>query len=101
MASNPAGPGPQATPHDGVAPQAEQQAITTLAIRNLPFNLSQQDLLQAVDDSGFAGLYDFIYLPHKFKEHRNMGFAFINFVDADVASQFLAKWHQSRCFSTG
>jgi len=74
------------------------ESVTTLVIRNLPFSMSQDDLLQAIDASGFAGSYDFVYLPHKFKEHRNVGFGFINFLNADIAQQFAALWHQSQSF---
>jgi len=73
-----------------------RDTATTLAIRNLPYNVTHDELLLAVDASGFAGLYDFVYLPSKFNEHRNQGFAFINFVDVTVAQQFHAKWHKSR-----
>jgi len=77
----------------------DEDSATTLAIRNLPFTLTREELLNVVDASGFAGMYDFVYLPHKFKEHRNMGFAFMNFTNADVARQFHAKWHKSRPFT--
>jgi len=77
----------------------DEDSATTLAIRNLPFSLTREELLNVVDASGFAGMYDFVYLPHKFKEHRNMGFAFMNFTNADVARQFHAKWHKSRPFA--
>jgi hypothetical protein len=73
-----------------------RDTATTLAIRNLPYNVTHDELLLAVDASGFAGLYDFVYLPNKFNEHRNQGFAFINFVDVTVAQQFHATWHKSR-----
>lgn len=78
----------------------ETAGITTLAIRNLPFHLRQQDLLQALDGSGFAGLYDFVYLPHKFKEHRNLGFAFVNFISEEVAREFSAAWQHSYHFAS-
>jgi hypothetical protein len=73
-------------------------SATTIAVRNLPFNVTREELLQALDASGFEGLYDFAYLPHKFKEHRNLGFAFINFMNVEVAHQFAAEWHKSRRF---
>lgn len=79
---------------------AEKKAITTLAIRNLPYSLAQQDLLKAIEDSGFSGLYDFVYLPHKFKEHKNLGFAFINFVSEDAANKFTAEWQHTHRFTT-
>jgi hypothetical protein len=75
------------------------ETATTLMIRNLPFNVKRKDLLHVIDASGFAGLYDFVYLPHKFREHRNLGFAFINFETPEVAKHFHELWHLSRRFT--
>lgn len=75
--------------------------VTTLMIRNLPYSLTQQELLQAVDDAGYSGQCDFLYLPHKFKEHKNLGFAFVNFTDVEVASKFSAEWHHTYRFKMG
>lgn len=77
----------------------DREPQTTLAIRNLPYSLSQQDLMQALDDAGFAGLYDFVYLPHKFKEHRNVGFAFVNFIDGQSAERFMSEWQNTHRFA--
>jgi len=94
----------------GVVPKSSQTMacevgqsapVTTLMIRNLPYSLTQQELLQAVDDAGCAGECDFLYLPHKFKEHKNLGFAFVNFKDAEVASKFSADWHHTYRFKMG
>lgn len=79
-------------------PTIDQGNCTTLALRNLPYSLTREELLEAINASGFSGLYDFVYLPHKFKEHRNLGFAFINFATVEVANQFHAVWHKSRHF---
>jgi hypothetical protein len=76
----------------------DPNSVTTIAVRNLPFSLTREELLQAVDASGFAGLYDFVYLPHKLKEHRNLGFAFINFVNVEAMQKLSAMWHKSSRF---
>jgi hypothetical protein len=77
---------------------ADLGTATTLMIRNLPFNLKRNELLQGINSSGFAGTYDFLYLPHKFREHRNLGFAFINFDNVEYAKKFHEVWHLSRRF---
>merc|ERR1712087_496823 len=59
---------------------------------------TQQGLVEKLDASGFKGLFDFCYLPHKFNEHTNLGFAFLNFVSADAARKFTGEWHQSELF---
>jgi len=72
---------------------------TTLAIRNLPTNLTRAQLLQAVDESGFASRYDFVHMPHQFEMRKSLGFAFINFTHVDAAQEFQATWHKSRRFT--
>lgn len=67
-----------------------------MMVRNLPYSLTQQKLVDALDATGFAGLYDFCYLPHKFSDHKNVGYAFINFVNAAVAKDFQSAWHQDK-----
>lgn len=74
-------------------PEAE---VTSMMVRNLPFNLTQQKLIDALDATGFAGLYDFCYLPHKFRDHKNVGYAFVNFVNPTAAQEFKRKWHQDK-----
>lgn len=75
--------------------------ITTLVIRNLPRSLTQQELVQAMEESGYAGTWDFCYLPYKFQVRRNFGFAFVNFASADLAQKFMQGWHQTRPFTFG
>eukprot|EP00416_Gambierdiscus_australes_P035188 CAMPEP_0171111702 /NCGR_PEP_ID=MMETSP0766_2-20121228/76241_1 /TAXON_ID=439317 /ORGANISM="Gambierdiscus australes, Strain CAWD 149" /LENGTH=232 /DNA_ID=CAMNT_0011573727 /DNA_START=75 /DNA_END=768 /DNA_ORIENTATION=- len=77
-------------------PQAPPPAtITTLMIQNLPRHLCQRELLEELDRRGFAGRYDFCHLPMEFHTGRNKGFAFVNFVDAEVARSFQATVHES------
>jgi len=75
-----------------------KDVATTLMIRNLPFSLTCAQLEQAVDASGFANLHDFVYLPHKW--NKSLGFAFINFVDAEVAQKFTSMWNKSKYFKS-
>merc|ERR1719444_616278 len=75
--------------------------ITTLVIRNLPRSLTQEELVQAMSESGYAGTWDFCYLPCKFQERRNLGFAFVNFTSADLAQKLMQGWHQTRPFTFG
>lgn len=65
---------------------------TTLMVRNLPISATQQTLLKTwVPD----GSFDFLYMPFSFEKHRNLGYAFINFVNHDFAVAFFNKWHQA------
>jgi hypothetical protein len=73
----------------------QQAGWTTVMIRNLPNEAKQSLFLYELDSSGFAGLYDFAYLPSEFNSQANKGYAFVNFVSAAVASAFVGAWHKS------
>lgn len=75
---------------------SDRDVATTLMIRNLPYSVTREELIEAVDASGFADLYNFVYLPHRW--NKQLGFTFINFINVDVAQRFHAIWHKSRRF---
>eukprot|EP00928_Gymnodinium_smaydae_P037421 TRINITY_DN25980_c0_g1_i2.p1 TRINITY_DN25980_c0_g1~~TRINITY_DN25980_c0_g1_i2.p1 ORF type:complete len:235 (-),score=21.17 TRINITY_DN25980_c0_g1_i2:301-1005(-) len=64
-------------------------AFTTLMIQNLPPATFTQDVLQQLDNAGFGGLYDIVYVPFRFGSDCNMGFAFVNFTTHEFAKKFL------------
>eukprot|EP00437_Effrenium_voratum_P000517 CAMPEP_0181421680 /NCGR_PEP_ID=MMETSP1110-20121109/13222_1 /TAXON_ID=174948 /ORGANISM="Symbiodinium sp., Strain CCMP421" /LENGTH=282 /DNA_ID=CAMNT_0023544751 /DNA_START=66 /DNA_END=914 /DNA_ORIENTATION=+ len=55
---------------------------TTVMLRNIPNNYTREMFLALLDDNGFAGRYDFVYLPCDFRRQANLGYAFVNLVDA-------------------
>jgi len=69
--------------------QVDEALRTTVMIRNLPGNFNRQCLLEVIDSEGFAGRYDFVYLPIDFTSAVNLGYAFIDLISPDDARQFM------------
>jgi hypothetical protein len=60
---------------------------TTVMLRNIPCRYTQEYLLAEVDAVGEN--YDFFYLPPARRHRGNLGYGFINFVDAESAQRFI------------
>eukprot|EP00929_Paragymnodinium_shiwhaense_P102556 TRINITY_DN6575_c0_g1_i2.p1 TRINITY_DN6575_c0_g1~~TRINITY_DN6575_c0_g1_i2.p1 ORF type:complete len:246 (+),score=38.06 TRINITY_DN6575_c0_g1_i2:105-842(+) len=74
-----------------IAAQSDLVGVTTVMLKNLPSRCQRDEICKEVDARGFENAYDFLYLPvrdlHKTKS-QNCGFAFINFLQADIAHNF-------------
>lgn len=73
---------------EGRAEHAGLAKKTTLMLRNIPNRYSQQTLLREVNAKGFAGTYDFFYLPMDVQNRGNVGYAFFNFVQPEDVERF-------------
>eukprot|EP00413_Alexandrium_margalefii_P038118 CAMPEP_0204593460 /NCGR_PEP_ID=MMETSP0661-20131031/51522_1 /ASSEMBLY_ACC=CAM_ASM_000606 /TAXON_ID=109239 /ORGANISM="Alexandrium margalefi, Strain AMGDE01CS-322" /LENGTH=139 /DNA_ID=CAMNT_0051603773 /DNA_START=44 /DNA_END=464 /DNA_ORIENTATION=+ len=66
---------------------------TTLILRNLPSRISCAQLASAIHSLGFAGKYDFLYLPSASRTAAalttNMGYGFANFLTLEDATAFI------------
>lgn len=63
----------------------------TWMMRNIPKKLTRRALLNEINSNGFAGTYDFVYLPMESNDSRvNRGYAFINLVGLAHAAAFKA-----------
>lgn len=60
---------------------------TTLMLRNLPNKYTQQELVEELSDLGLGGAIDFFYAPIDMGTMGNVGYAFVNFVDASSATR--------------
>lgn len=65
---------------------------TTVVLRGIPRNLARDDVQSLLDQEGFAHSYDFLYLPHNFSTQTSFGYAFVNFINEDVAQRFFAEF---------
>merc|ERR1712118_148083 len=73
---------------------------TTLLIRNLPNNMSRDTLVDLFDAQGFAGCYDFVYLPIDFQRRAGFGYAFVNCTTSANAQRMMDHFHQFSNWST-
>merc|ERR1712194_657430 len=71
------------------------QEMTTLMVCPLPYEVSSDELLEAINGLGFSGLYDFVYMPSRStrkgakSREGNVGYAFVNFTTQERATEFI------------
>jgi len=66
---------------------------TTVMLRNVPYNCSRDSVIRMMDEAGFHGLYNFIYLPIDFRSKSGFGYAFINMVSNAAAEQLFTQFN--------
>jgi len=75
---------------------AREQAPTTLMIRNIPNRYTQRELIMELEDLGFTGTFDFLYIPLDKGTMSNVGYAFVNFVEPAWAEKCMAAFQNYR-----
>jgi hypothetical protein len=71
--------------------------VTTLMLRNIPNRYTQQELIAELEMLGFgSGTFDFFYLPVDNGTMSSVGYAFVNFINPDVAQKCMAVFQGHR-----
>jgi hypothetical protein len=68
--------------------ESTEKDLTTVMMRNLPTELTRDMLVQLLNDQGFAGEFNFVYMPIDFVKRVGLGYAFVNLCHNDVAPRF-------------
>merc|ERR1712019_103008 len=69
----------------GAIGSKNDDARTTLMLRNLPNDYDREMFLNMLDDECLAGEYDFVYFPVDFKTGSGLGYAFVNLTSHEEA----------------
>merc|ERR1719450_1110682 len=73
--------------------QGAQEGNTTLMIRNVPSRYRAKEFLKELCVRGFAGRFDFCYLPMDFGTAKSRGYGFVNFISGGDACRFYKEFH--------
>jgi hypothetical protein len=57
-------------------------------LRNLPNELTRARLIQVLEEQGFRGSYNFLYVPIDFNTRAALGYAFISFESPSMVPRF-------------
>merc|ERR1712048_99560 len=68
----------------------EDERRTTVMMRNIPSVYTRANLLELLDQQGFHGSYDLLYMPVDIQTELNHAYAFINFTTTENVERFRA-----------
>jgi len=69
---------------------------TTVMIRNVPYKYTVDELSAEIEESGFQGMFDLVYLPMLAKCLGSRGYAFVNFISSAAAGDFQCRFSKHR-----
>jgi len=80
-------------------PELLDTGKTTVMMRNLPNDYTRDMVQELLNNTGYKGKFDFVYLPIDFQRKAGLGYAFINFVDSETAAKFQKEYTGFRGWS--
>jgi hypothetical protein len=63
--------------------------MTTVMLRNLPCGFTRKALIWTMNKEGFAGFYNFVYIPIDFKSKLCKGYAFVNLAAVEYVQRLI------------
>merc|ERR1712187_330428 len=66
---------------------------TTVMMKNVPTDLTRDQLLELMNKNGFEKEYDVVSLPIDLKDEVGLGYAFVNFTTHEQAEKFKEHFH--------
>lgn len=76
-----------------------EEGRTTVMMRNVPNDYTRAMVLELLDSSGFAGRYNFLYVPTDFSRGAGLGYAFVNLSSAADAQELRSRLEGFRQWS--
>jgi hypothetical protein len=76
--------------------EADLESSSTMMLCGLPCRLEDRDVVAAIKSVGYAGKYEFVYLPQRRRNNKrsgNMGYAFVHFSLPATAKAFAEAIH--------
>lgn len=70
-----------------------KETRTTIMMKNIPKDFTQESLLHLLIDSGFNRRFDFVYMPIDLAACENIGYAFVNFLSSADVMNFHMQYH--------
>lgn len=86
-------PDTNSSAEDDAMPNISNQGFTTAMLRNLPNKYMRDKLIARLNECGFKGDMDFIYLPIDFRNKCNVGYCFVNFRTEEACTRFVMEFN--------